>query len=136
MLFEIIVLRLRLLNNPTRTDATLSEASRKWKGLLQALRIVTSLIQMYKQQSGIHMKTNVSIFHMLNDIIRLKINSLAMNPVSIICLDRKRMSQLMRLWYLSHRRSAQAQARLRTRSVSPEPSLFAHIKFGSRRTRV
>ena len=35
----------------------------------------------------------------------------------------------MRLWYLSHRRTAKAQARL----VSPEPSLIAHIKSGSRR---
>ena len=36
------------------------------------------------------------------------------------------LSQLMRLWYLSHRRTAKAQARLRIRAVSPEPSLFAH----------
>ena len=42
------------------------------------------------------------------------------------------MSQLMRLWYLSHRRPAKAQASLRIRAVSPEPSLFAHIKYGSR----
>ena len=34
------------------------------------------------------------------------------------------VSQLMRLWFLSHRRTAKAQARLR---ISPEPSLFAHI---------
>ena len=39
----------------------------------------------------------------------------------------------MRLWYLSHRRPAKAQASLRIRAVSPEPSLFAHIKYGSRR---
>ena len=39
----------------------------------------------------------------------------------------------MRLWYLSHRRPAKAQASLRTRAVSPEPSLFAHIEYGSRR---
>ena len=39
----------------------------------------------------------------------------------------------MRLWYLSHRRPAKAQASLRIRGVSPEPSLFAHIKYGSRR---
>ena len=37
----------------------------------------------------------------------------------------------MRLWYLSHRRPAKAQASLRIRAVSPEPSLFAHIKYGS-----
>ena len=42
------------------------------------------------------------------------------------------MSQLMRLWYLSHRRPAKAQASLRIRAVSPEPSLFAHMKYGSR----
>ena len=56
------------------------------------------------------------------------------------------MSQLMRLWYLSHRRPAKAQASLRICAVSPEPSLFtcistvspeplqfAHMKYGSRR---
>ena len=43
------------------------------------------------------------------------------------------MSQLMRLWHLSHRRPAKAQASLRICAVSPEPSLFAHIKYGSRR---
>ena len=42
------------------------------------------------------------------------------------------MSQLMRLWYLSHRRPAKAQASLRSRAVSPAPSLFAHIKYGRR----
>ena len=38
----------------------------------------------------------------------------------------------MRLWYLSHRRPAKAQASLRIHAVSPEPSLFAHMKYGSR----
>ena len=41
--------------------------------------------------------------------------------------------QLMRLWYLSHRRPAKAQASLRIRAVSPEPSLFAHMNYGSSR---
>ena len=43
------------------------------------------------------------------------------------------MSQFMRFWYLSHRRPAKAHASLRIRAVSPEPSLFAYIKYGSRR---
>ena len=43
-----------------------------------------------------------------------------------------KMSQPMRLWYLSHGRPAKAQANLRIRAVSPEPSLFAHMKYGSR----
>ena len=42
------------------------------------------------------------------------------------------MSQLMRLWYLPHRRPANTQTSLRIRTVSPEPSLFAHMKYGSR----
>ena len=42
-------------------------------------------------------------------------------------------SQLMRLWYLPHRRPAKAQESLHICAVSPEPSLFAHIKYGSRR---
>ena len=43
------------------------------------------------------------------------------------------LRQLMRLWYLLPRRPAKAQACLRIHAVSPEPSLFAHIKYGSRR---
>ena len=43
------------------------------------------------------------------------------------------MSQLMRLWYLSHRRPVKAQASMRIRAVSPRTSLFAHMKHGSRR---
>ena len=35
--------------------------------------------------------------------------------------------------YLSHRRPAKAQASLHIRAVSPEASLFAHMKYGSRR---
>ena len=47
--------------------------------------------------------------------------------------DRKDyLSQLMRLWYLSHKRPAKAQASLRIRAVTPEPSLFAQMKYGSR----
>ena len=42
------------------------------------------------------------------------------------------MSQLMRLWYLSHRRPAKVQTSLRICAVSPKPSLFAHLKYGSR----
>ena len=43
------------------------------------------------------------------------------------------LSQLMGLWYLSHRRPAKAQASLHICAVSPEPSLFAHMMNGSRR---
>ena len=38
----------------------------------------------------------------------------------------------MRLWYLSHRQPGKAQASLRICTVSPEPLLFAHMKYGSR----
>ena len=37
------------------------------------------------------------------------------------------------IWYLSHRQPAKAQASLRIRAVSPEPSMFAHMKYGNRR---
>ena len=43
------------------------------------------------------------------------------------------MSQLMRLWYLSHRRPAKAQASLHIHAVLQEPSLFACMKYGNRR---
>ena len=36
----------------------------------------------------------------------------------------------MRLWYLSNRRPAKAQANLRIHAVSAEPLLFAHMKYG------
>ena len=36
-------------------------------------------------------------------------------------------------WYLSHMRPAKAQASLCIRTVSSEPSLFSHMKYGSRR---
>ena len=39
----------------------------------------------------------------------------------------------MRLWYLSHRWPAKAQVSLRIHAVSPEPSLVAHMKYGSGR---
>ena len=39
------------------------------------------------------------------------------------------LSQLMRLWYLSHRRPAKAHASLRICAVPPEPLLFAHISM-------
>ena len=42
-------------------------------------------------------------------------------------------SQLMRLWYLSQRRPAKAQASLCISADSPEPLLFAHTEYGSRR---
>ena len=41
------------------------------------------------------------------------------------------MGQLMRLWYLSHRRSAKVS--LCIHALSAEPSLFVHTKYGSRR---
>ena len=53
-----------------------------------------------------------------------------------INLTKRYLSQLMRLWYLSHKRLAKAQASLSTRAVSPEPSLFAHMKYGSRRSAI
>ena len=43
-----------------------------------------------------------------------------------------KISQLMRLWYLSHRQPAKVQASLRIRAVSQESLLFAHMKYGSR----
>ena len=53
---------------------------------------------------------------------------------SLLHMDwRTHLSQLTRLWYLSHRRPAKAQVSLRISAVSPEPSLFAHIKYRSRR---
>ena len=54
------------------------------------------------------------------------------NDFQDICIT-LHMSQFMRLWYLSHRPPAKAQASLRIHAVSTAPSLFAHIKYESRR---
>ena len=43
------------------------------------------------------------------------------------------MSQLMRLWYLSYRRPAKSPASVHICAVSPEPLLFAHMRYRSRR---
>ena len=43
-----------------------------------------------------------------------------------------RMNHLTRIWNLSYLRAAKAQARLRKRTVSPEPSLLTYTKYESR----
>ena len=53
------------------------------------------------------------------------------NEKVMSCTCKPHLSQLMRLWYLSHKRPAKARASLRIRAVSPEPSLFADTKYGS-----
>ena len=67
------------------------------------------------------------LFIILNKTISLKL---------IYCIIvnqfHQHTSQLMRLWYLSHKRPVNGQASLRIHLVSPEPSLFAHIKYGNR----
>ena len=50
-----------------------------------------------------------------------------------VSVSEHKMSQLMRLWYASHRWPVKVQASLRIHAVSPEPSLFAHMKYGHRR---
>ena len=49
-----------------------------------------------------------------------------MNCVAVLDLRMFYLSRPMRKIYLSHRRSAKAQASLRIRAFSPEPSLFAN----------
>ena len=46
----------------------------------------------------------------------------------------KYIDSVKRIWYLSPMRAAKVQASLRTRAVSPEPSLFAHTSNKSRGT--
>ena len=43
------------------------------------------------------------------------------------------LSQLMTSWYLSYRRPLKTQMSLRICAVSPESSLFTHMKYGSKR---
>ena len=60
-------------------------------------------------------------------------NKLILNAPTLLSMMIPRdFGQLMRLWYLSHRQPAKAQASLYIRTVSPEPSLFAHMKNGGR----
>ena len=52
----------------------------------------------------------------------------------IICsISMNKWSSSWDYGYLSHRRPAKAQVSLRICAASPEPLLFAHIKYGSRR---
>ena len=44
------------------------------------------------------------------------------------------MDRVKRIWYLSPMRAAMVQASLRSRAVSPEPSLLAHTSSESRGT--
>ena len=44
-----------------------------------------------------------------------------------------KLDRVKRIWYLSPMRAAKVQARLRIRTVSPEPSLLAHTSSESRR---
>ena len=44
------------------------------------------------------------------------------------------MDRVKRIWYLTPMRAAKVQASLRTRAVSPEPSLLAHTSSESRGT--
>ena len=55
------------------------------------------------------------------------------HPIPSLEYFTNKLSQLMRLWYLSHRWPAKAQASLRICAVSSEPLLFAHLKYGSKR---
>ena len=47
-------------------------------------------------------------------------------------IKKHNLIQLMKSWYLSHRRPAKVLASLCICAVSPEPSLLAHMKYGSR----
>ena len=62
---------------------------------------------------------------------RLVIRFFLLYPVVFLLSEvfQNRMSHLMRLWYLSHRRPAKAQASLHICIVSPEPLLFAPMKY-------
>ena len=46
----------------------------------------------------------------------------------------QQLDRVKQIWYLSPMRAAKVQARLRIRSVSPEPSLLAHTNSESRGT--
>ena len=66
---------------------------------------------------------------MMDHVLIIKVNAL----LNINALLSQLGDMILRWWYLSHGRPAKAQANLRIRAVSPEPSLFAHIKYWSRR---
>ena len=68
-----------------------------------------------------------SIFYIEIHVHAMLRVTVQMAPAIVIKKDIK-MSQLMRLWCLSHRRPAQTS--LPMRAVLPEPYLFAHMKYG------
>ena len=48
--------------------------------------------------------------------------------------EKREMSHIKRIWYLSPMRAVKVQASLRIRAVLPEPPLLAHISSESRGT--
>ena len=72
----------------------------------------------------------ITLVSLRSSSVNLQPNEPAINENQMIC---NQMSwNQMRLWYSSNRQSAKAQASLRIRAVSPEPSLSTHMKYGSR----
>ena len=61
-----------------------------------------------------------------------------MAVITLSCSVKKNLGRKIKtkpgheIWYLLHRRPAKAQASLRICAVSTKPSLFAHMKYGSR----
>ena len=72
----------------------------------------------------------ITLVSLRSSSVNLQPNEPAINENQMIC---NQMSwNQMRLWYSSNRQPAKAQASLRIRAVSPEPSLSTHMKYGSR----
>ena len=87
-------------------------------------------ISNHKRESGKHCRLGSEVVFLSYNV---SLNTgISLQDRKIIFLSTL-LSQLMRLWYLSHTWPVKAQASLRICAVSPEPLLFAHMKYGSKR---
>ena len=129
----------------------LKRARRKWRGFFVARtywRIVTSssMADRMWRCHGWYPYTKWSIVHhsTLGKANGTGIANNAYKKYTILlkkfCYFEEDCSKMIDIWAsswdfgtLSHRRLAKAQASLRIRAVLPEPSLFAHMKYGNRR---
>ena len=113
-----------------------------WRGSFHFFRFKSCIISSGHWFSHIFVSRSYSVLHVVTrtflpfrHFVHFTLGKRELFSLVSVLYNNNNLSQLMRLWYLSHRRPAKAQASLRIRTVSPEPSLFAHLKCGSSRWR-
>ena len=112
--------------NKTKTKTKNKQTNQNKNGICTCTSLRQCCFQTWSEPDSFMSKFTTPVYYMAwNTHLLSVVNRRAIDFIN-------HLSQLMRLWYLSHRRPEKAQASLCIRAVSPEPSLFAHMKYGSR----